>query len=375
MGNDQHGVLAAVRALRAAGYAPWLAVDKRGTYAGRSRATAGTVVIPNPDLDSEGFVRKLANDAMRHSVAAVLPSADSHFLALAGRDADFAGIALGTPSRESIDRATDKALLTELAAASGLRTPPTERVVRGDAKAVGAFGFPAVVKPLRSRVKNPDGTVSTYSARWVTPDQTEQALDSLGDREGLVQPYIPGDLISVSGVSWGGELVCALHQVSIRIWPVPVGGSAYAETIPPNLQLERGVGRLLQRLGWSGLYQLQFIRNSRGEHFLIDLNPRVYGSLALATAAGLNLPGIWTDLLLGRRPEGAGYRVGVRFRQEENDARALARLLLMGGSRWHALRGLLPRRDTTHAIFSIRDPMPVLTSAAKLTRLKRGEGG
>jgi predicted ATP-grasp superfamily ATP-dependent carboligase len=370
-GNDQHGVLAAVRALRAGGYAPWLAVDKPGTYAGRSRATVGTVSVPNPDFDGEGFVRELAAAAARLSVAAVLPSADSHFLALAGREADFAGVALGTPSRESVDWATDKALLAELAATAGLRTPPTERVVRGDAETVGTFGFPAIIKPLRSRVQNPDGTVSTYSARWVTTEQAKQALDALGSEEGLIQPYIPGALISVSGVSWEGELICALHQASVRIWPVPVGGSAYAETIPPNAELERGVGRLLQMLDWSGLFQLQFIRNSRGEHFLIDLNPRIYGSLALATAAGLNLPGIWVDLLLGRRPDVGDYRVGVRFRQEEKDARALARLLLTGGWRRNALQGLLPRRDTIHAIFSIRDPMPLLTSAAKLAKLER----
>lgn len=366
VGNDQHGVLAAIRALRAAGYSPWLAVDKPGTYAGRSRAQAGTVSVPEADGDSDGFVRELASAAARLSVAAVLPSADSHFLALAGRDTDFAGIALGTPPQESVDRATDKALLPAFAAAAGLQTPPTERVVRDDAGAVGQFGFPAIVKPLRSRIKNPDGSVSNYSAQWVTAGQAERTLDAFPEGGGLVQPYIPGALISISGVSWEGELICSLHQVSVRIWPEPVGGSAYAETIPPNVELEQGVSRLLRTLGWSGLFQLQFIRDSRGEHFLIDLNPRIYGSLALATAAGLNLPGIWTDMLLGRRPDAVGYRVGVRFRQEEKDARALAKLLLTSGERGRALRGLLPRRDTTHAVFSLRDPMPVLTSVAKL---------
>ena len=150
---------------------------------------------------------------------------------------------------------------------------------------------------------------------------------------------------------------------------MPIRGSAYAETIPPNAELEQGVRRLLRIIGWSGLFQLQFIRTSRGEHFLIDLNPRVYGSLALAVAAGLNLPKIWVDLLLGRQPDVNGYRVGVRYRHEEKDVRALARLLLKAGERQRALRGLLPRRGTVHAIFSFRDPMPLLTSVAKVTKL------
>jgi len=370
VGNAYHGVLAAVRALRAAGHAPWLAVHESRTYAGFSRTRAGTVSVPNPEYDSEGFVRKLADAAVRLSVAAVLPSTDTHFLTLAGREADFAGITLGTPSRERVVRAMDKETLVKIATTVGLQIPPTTKVVSWDSKAISTFGFPAIVKPLRSRVQNPDGTISTYSAHYVSDGQIEQVLDSLGGREGLVQPYIPGALISVAGVSWEGELVCALHQASIRIWPVPVGGSAYAETIAPDAKLEQGVGRLLRSIGWSGLFHVQFIRNSRGEHFLIDINPRIYGTLALASAAGLNLPQIWVDLLLGRQPDIGDYRIGMNFRHEEKDAQALARLLLTSGGRQHALLGLLPRRRTTHAIFSLHDPMPLLTSMAKLTRLE-----
>jgi predicted ATP-grasp superfamily ATP-dependent carboligase len=357
-----------VRALRAAGYAPWLAVNEPGrTYAARSQAAAGTVSVPDPDLDGEGFVRDLAAAAARLSVAAVLPSAETHFLALAGREANFAGAALGAPSRERVERATDKALLFELAAGAGLQTPPTAKIARGDTESLRTFGFPAIVKPLRSRTRNPNRTVSSHPAHYVSSEQAaEEALGTLPGAEGLVQPYIPGQLTSVAGVSWEGELICALHQASARIWPVPVGISAYAETIPPNDELERGVGGLLRAIGWSGLFQAQFIRDPRGEHYLIDFNPRIYGSLALAVAAGLNLPGIWVDLLLGRRPEVGGYRVGVRFRHEEKDVRALAQMLVGGSGRWRAVRDLVPRRGTTHAVFSLQDPMPLLTSAAKL---------
>jgi predicted ATP-grasp superfamily ATP-dependent carboligase len=364
--NNNYGVLAVVRALHAAGYAPWLAGQDTRTYAARSRTTAGTIPVPDPTSDGEGFVRELAAAAVRLSAAAVLPSEDSHLIALAGREADFAGTVLGAPSWQSVERANDKELLAQLGAAAELRTPPTMKVMRGDTAAVGTFGFPAVLKPLRSRIRNLDGTVSARSARYVLAEQAKDAVNGLPDEGGLLQPYIPGPIISIAGVSWNGELVCALHQVSTRIWPVRIGGSAYAETIPPDDELERGVARLLRLIGWSGLFQAQFMRDARGDHYLIDLNPRVYGSLALAVAAGLNLPGIWVDLLLGRRHHIDGFRVGTRFRHEEKDVRALARMLV-DGDRLGALQGCMPRRGTTHAIFSVRDPMPLLTSVGKLT--------
>lgn len=360
-----YGAIAAVRALRAGGYAPWLAVDRPGAYASRSRAAAGTVLVPDLKLDGERFVSEVAAAADRLSVEAVLPGAEPYLFALAGREERFKGAALGTPPRESVERATNKALLPEFATSSGLQTPPT-KIVRGDSGAAATFGFPAIVKPLRSWIRNADGSISAYAARLVTDKKAaEEALRALPTGEALIQPYVSGQLVSVAGVSWAGELVCALHQASIRIWPLRTGVSSYAQTIPQNPALEQGVGRLLHKIGWSGLFQAQFIRDSQGQHYLIDINPRVYGSLALAVAAGLNLPGIWTDLLLGRRPQIRGYRVGARFRHEEKDVRALARMLVEGERR-RVLGGVVPRRGTTHAIFSLRDPMPLLTSVERL---------
>ncbi|MDP8973873.1 MAG: ATP-grasp domain-containing protein [Actinomycetota bacterium] len=371
-GNDQYSILAAVRALRAADYAPWLAVSQPGTYAAHSRATVGTVLVPNAAIDSEGFVRKLAATARQLSAVAVLPGEDSHFLALTGREVDFPGIAFGVPSRESVEQVMKKDLLPKLAAAAKLRTPPTAKVVCGDSETLSMFGFPAIVKPLRSWTWNRDGTMSAQRASYASSkEQAEEALKNFPGAEGLVQPYIPGPNVSISGVSWEGKLVCAVHHISERIWPATSGVTAYAKTIPPNGELEQGVGGLLQATGWSGLFETEFKRSPHGEHYLIDLNPRVYGSLALAVAAGLNLPGIWVDLVLGRRASvDDSYRVGVRFRQEEKDARALARMLT-DGELWYVLQGLMPRRGTTHAIFSLRDPMPLFTSARKLAKWLR----
>ena len=365
LANDSfYSVLAVVRALRAAGYAPWLAVSEPGTFAARSRAKAGTVSVPDPALDGEGFVRALATAAARLRVAVVLPTAEHHLPILAGRNVDFGGIPLGVPSGETVARATDKALLSDLAQVSGLRTPSTREVGPGDSDKVLSVGLPAIVKPSRSWIRAADGTASRYYARYVPEGQVEETLDGLPDGKGLVQPYIHGTLYSISGISWEGELVCTLHQVSVRRWPVLVGGSAYARTVGRHTGLERGVRSLVGALGWSGPFQAQFMQDSDGEHHLLDLNPRIYGSIALATAAGLNLPAIWVDLLLGKRPEVGNYRIDVRFRHEERDLRALAWSLLKNDdqNQRRIPQGLLPHRGTAHAVMSIHDPAPILTS-------------
>ncbi len=137
---------------------------------------------------------------------------------------------------------------------------------------------------------------------------------------------------------------------------------SYAQTVPPDPELEEATQRLLRGLRWSGLFNLQFIARD-GERYVIDLNPRVYLSLALAWRAGLNLPAIWVSLMLGEPVSAHGYREGVRFRSEIHDLRAVL-AALRRGERRRALAGLVPRRGTAHALWSVSDPMPVVTELA-----------
>jgi predicted ATP-grasp superfamily ATP-dependent carboligase len=197
-------------------------------------------------------------------------------------------------------------------------------------------------------------------------------VESLPGSSWLVQPYLPGKLRAVSGVAWEGRLVCAVHQCADRTYPI-LGPSAYAATIPPDEELEQAVARLLELVGFSGIFQVQFIASDA--NYFIDFNPRMYGSLALAVGAGLNLPAIWADLLVGRAPQLRPYRWHVRYRSEERDARAIVAAFLRGEPRV-AFGAIVPRRRTVHAVFSFRDPLPLAATVAKASRaIRRGIAG
>jgi predicted ATP-grasp superfamily ATP-dependent carboligase len=200
----------------------------------------------------------------------------------------------------------------------------------------------------------------------VRREQLSRLEDTLPGERWLIQECVRGRLGAICGVAWKGAIVSAVHQIAHRIWPVDVGVSAYAETVAPDHALEQGVARLVSELGWSGIFQAQFIHADDGP-FLIDFNPRIYGSLALATAAGANLPAIWVALVTGAPFEPRSYRLGVRYRSDELDARALLHLLLSGRPAT-ASRGLIPRRHTVHSVLSVHDPAPALTTLAKIGR-------
>ncbi|MDN5858538.1 MAG: ATP-grasp domain-containing protein [Pseudonocardia sp.] len=369
-GGEYTGGLAAVRALRAAGYAPWVADPVDGSYGALSRAAAGSVRVTDPRTDALSFAGELAKAASRLGAAAVLPGTEPALLALGEhRDLFPSEVAVGAPDPELTIAATDKQRLAARAVAAGFAVPPTELVTLHDLHSGSVDPpYPVVVKPVRSELVGSSGLQRFEVVSAHDRGELVAALAELPDHAGLVQPYLTGPIRTVNGVAWNGEVVAAVHKLAERTWPLDCGVVCYARTVPVDPDVDRCARALIADIGWSGLFNLQMI-SSGGRHHVIDLNPRIYHSLALAVAAGANLPAIWTALLLGRQPPLGEIRAGVRFRSEE-DAMALWGTF-RSGRRGAALRGLVPRPGTAHAVMSLRDPAPMLNILRRARRVAR----
>jgi hypothetical protein len=100
---------------------------------------------------------------------------------------------------------------------------------------------------------------------------------------------------------------------------------------------------------------------------MIDFNPRLYGSLALAARAGVPLPAIWFDWLL--RGEGAAIRApaGFHYRWEDAEMRHVLRALRRRQFR-AAASIVRPRRRTAHAFFRWDDPAPLVARVISAVR-------
>jgi hypothetical protein len=114
----------------------------------------------------------------------------------------------------------------------------------------------------------------------------------------LLQEPLDGVLEGVAVViGRDGALASASYQITEAIWPRPSGVTVRARTLP----IEEGplveTLSLLRELNWFGLAQLQYLRNG-DRRVLIDLNPRGYGSVALAVAAGARHPVQWARVAL-----------------------------------------------------------------------------
>lgn len=356
----QRGALAAARALAGTGWTVGIASPRPG-FAFRSRATARRHEVPPPEAGEEAFL-----EAVRAAIGAggyeiVFGAGDGEVIALsAGRESLPAVVPY--PEHDQVLRALDKVRLAEAAAGVGLRVPEPISLDHVDG--------PVIVKPRLTTARDAEGGVIRLRAALASgPGDAARKADELRSvgAEPLFQRHVPGALTAlIMLVDRESRPVVAVQQRAEAIWPPDVGGSVRARTEAVDENLEQLVTKLLAELRWFGLAQVQFQSDGQAEPVLIDLNGRFYGSMALALAAGPNLPAIWAALGTGKRPPVAVLpRAGVRYHWLEADLRRALRER-RGGLARDVLGSLGYARGATHGLWNPRDPLPALRHAGVL---------
>jgi predicted ATP-grasp superfamily ATP-dependent carboligase len=358
---EGRGSLAACRSLSRAGYRVLGVSSSRFAPGSWSRSCDRRIVLPDPRAGHAGYVRALADAIAGEGVDVLVPGSDATLVAVsAHRDVVAPHVDPRLPSHDVVLRVTDKAAIGEAASAVGLAPPTTIGCATLDdvRAAAGELGYPLVLKPQRSATVAGDVLRERRSRKVATPAELERGVAELGVPL-LAQEAVGGAVHSVAGVVAEGRLRAVVVARYRRTWPVDAGAAAFAETVAPEQDLLARVEQLVVALGWSGIFEVELIRRADGSYAVIDLNPRVYGSLALSQAAGAPLATIWCDTILGR---GNGFRTaaaGVAYRCEDFEARHLIADL------WHghpgdALDVLRPHRHAAHAYAELRDPGPVV---------------
>jgi hypothetical protein len=319
--------LATVRALGQAGFDPLVTTTGASSLAATSKYCRGRLVAP--PVDEPGYADAVRALAARHEVVEVVATSDEALVAL----------------RRGAWELVDKRVLATSASSAGIVVPSTTELPSYAAllASVDALELPLIVKPTSPPAKPfevRDHADLPATAPWAGPV--------------LVQPLLEGEVRSICGVVWDGALVAAVHQRTLRTWPVRCGVSCAAETVEPDLPLERAIATLVAE--HRGVFQAQLI----GEH-LIDLNLRPYGSMPLAVAAGANLVAIECSLAAGATSAFVRGRPGVFFRWLDADVRHVVDQVRRGSMTVIDAGGALrPRRGAAHSTESLTDPRPML---------------
>jgi predicted ATP-grasp superfamily ATP-dependent carboligase len=357
----ERSAVAACRSLHQSGYRVGTLSSERLAPAQWSRFVDARHRGPDPLHDGAAFARRVADVVAGGGYAALLPGSDAAVLALSEhRDLFGEDFRLGLPSPEVVERCVSKVDLMAAAGEAGLSVPET--VLAADREqvphAVERLGFPLVLKP-RCTVFEHNGWIRQRASAMVWDRaMLEAGLADFG-LPCLLQRRESAPVLSFAGVIADGRLLGVAFSRYTRTWRPDAGSVSFSQTEEPTPPLVDSVRLMLSSLGWEGIFELEAIETGPAKFAVIDFNPRLYGSLALAVGAGAPLPAVWCDWLLRGETADCSARPGFSYRWEDAELRNLFSYLRRGRI-GEAIGLVRPRRQSTRAYFRWSDPGPLL---------------
>jgi predicted ATP-grasp superfamily ATP-dependent carboligase len=343
-----------------------VAADATTPSAGqRSRFAAGRVRYPASSIDPVATGDALVRAAHDHRIELIVPITDDVILALRDRLAELpAGCQVAMPDPAAARTANDKRATVDLAVSLGIPVPESVTGESPDAirAAANRLGYPVVIKPLSSRIRGDTGGVRQYAVTYaLDPAGLERSLAGLADVGALVQRFWPGEGQGVELLLDHGRPVAAFQHRRLREVPVTGGASSLRESMPLDPTLFDHAARLLGALSFHGLAMVEFRVGPDGPA-LMEINGRVWGSIPLAVAAGMDFPARLVDLYArdavsdhaAPAAVATEYATGVRARNLELDLVWMASVLR--GSRRSSIVAWPSRRAVLGAIADLVDP-------------------
>lgn len=304
------------------------------TVADARPATPGRLLADDfilvPKGDEPGFTDTLLAACREKNIHLIMPLVTRELLPLAGRIPEFelAGATVMVSPASSLEIAIDKGRLYQFLQWRGMAVPDFRLVENVDQfiNAAHELGYPEraiCFKPCQSngsrgfRILDPSADEQQLlfaekpGTAHITFDEAVRILSKQPFPELLLTEYLPGDEYSVDCLADAGQPIVVVPRIRRRI----VNGiSAEGEFLNEKDLIDYS-GQVIRELKLHGNIGIQFRRSATGFPGILEINPRVQGTISAALGAGVNLPvlAVRQALHLPIRPEETAVQWGTRF--------------------------------------------------------------
>lgn len=261
-----------------------------------------------PPAHSAAYLPALARLVAHGEFDHVLALSDATLHALWSAPRDWEALDYPRAAAWQRDVLRNKRLQLELARAAGVLCPDYRTVHDGAtiADAVRALGVPVVVKGVAGaggQTVRIAGSALDAEARWrEMPGGGEPAF---------LQRYVHGATYLVGGLFDDGVPLRVYAAEKTEMHPPLTGPSVRLRTVDDEALVAAALA-VFRALRWSGVASADFVRGADGRFYFLEVNPRPWGAVAAAAAAGVDLFTPLAALLAGRVPDAQlGWRAGV----------------------------------------------------------------
>ncbi len=260
--------------------------SKKRSLACVSKHTSQSQYYDFNQCDPELLIEQLK----RHQVDMIIPINDITSLFVAEHYIELNKyFKLAAPKPQSYFRAIDKWSIHQLCDGRLLKYPQSHLVEKDREVNAVALEEHDVYFKTRYSVVYHDDQYNKYAVKKLTQHQDKLSFlhDHLARTDVICQKQLIGTGVGLNVLAHNGDVI-ALNQNERLHQPKDGGGSSYRQTstkIP--CELAEIAAKITKDLDWSGVMMIELLQTENG-YYLIEINPRFWGSLALTEFCGAN---------------------------------------------------------------------------------------
>lgn len=327
--------------------------------AGYSKYSKSYFQYPSPYSREKEFIESLIVNIERLGVEVLIPVFEESFLISKYKDRLGKHVKLVVSDYEKVLTLHNKDRWQPIAANMGISVPMSysaTKLKNGEID-INTLRFPVLVKP-----KQGGGAWAILQLNSATELKGLLQNNSYLDLEWgrfFIQEKIEGDVNCVAMLFRHGEYrACATYK-QVRDFPA-TGGQATLRISLRQKKAENDLKMLLEKMKWHGVCHADFVVDKTTQiPYLIDINPRFWGSLVQAIASGVDFPYLFYKLASdGDVDTFYDFQIGVKTRWIGGDLRGFAQNLRKSERKLSFLKEFFFEKHQMYDDFSINDPVP-----------------
>ena len=280
----------------------------------QSRLKEGFELYADPFSENEDkFVSDLIRIIEKHRIKVLLPSHDETEIIAKHREEFPNGVVIPIADYKQLSFANNKLLTADFAANLGISVP--QKYSLSELVNDGAETRDYVVKLLRSNSAKGVFYAKDKLHALALVDKLKNEFELSSERLPLVQERVSGEGWGVSCLYWHGERIAHFTHKRLREKTTTGGTSTLRQAIS-NPFLEEMAYTLLDALHWHGLAMVEFKYDEKSNKgWFIEINPRLWGSIYLAIASGVEFPYLTYLCAIGQEAKAKRIAVESPIRQ------------------------------------------------------------
>lgn len=283
--TDSFNTLGVVRALGEAGIRPYLVLWDKAELSIHSKYVMEYYLSNGLENGIQYIVSRFGDEKVKPFIFATSDNTvsclDLHYNELKDK---FYFYNAGEQGR--ITKLMEKGYLPRLAESCGLRIPKTEEVKNGELPST--LSYPVITKSPTSTIYNWKSNVHIC----YNDEELLAAFKQINQDRVVVQEFIEKvNEINYEGfvVNDGKDLYMPLNNRYYRTEKDSYGNYAYIER-NPNPELLEPIKRLFEKLGYNGIFEMEFLVDKNGRTYFLEINFRSSAWIYAFNKCGVNLP-------------------------------------------------------------------------------------